>query len=68
MNDFTKEELEDIYDAIMDTSIAMLQHLPNKIQSMLDNYCEHEWRRGVHLFNDIYCTKCSKHFPVTNND
>lgn len=38
MNQFTKEELIDIYDAVMDTSVAMFEHLPAKIQSMIDNY------------------------------
>jgi hypothetical protein len=47
MNDFTKEELEDIYEAVMDTSIAMFIYLPSKIQSMIDNYCDHKEK-----FND----------------
>ena len=42
MNDFTKEELQDIYDAVMDTEIPILGYLPSKIQSMIDSYCEHE--------------------------
>lgn len=42
MNDFTKEELQDIYDAVMDTEIPILGYLPSKIQSLIDDYCEHK--------------------------
>jgi hypothetical protein len=42
MNDFTKEELNDIYEALMETRVPIFEHLPFKIQSMIDNYCEHE--------------------------
>ncbi len=77
MNDFTKEDLEFIklcvrehyknntttkgYDYIKEWE----NWLP-RLQSMIDNYCEHDWRKGVHLFNDIYCTKCKKHFEINN--
>lgn len=59
MNDFTKEELQDIYDAVMDTSVAMFEHLPAKIQSLIDNYCEHVF---IFTLNDssIHCHKCGK--------
>lgn len=40
MNKFTKEELQYIYDAVMDTEIPMLGYLPTKIESMIDNYPE----------------------------
>ncbi len=73
MNDFTKEELEELKRCCnwvincKDTHYTTITYgLPEKIQSMIDNYCEHEWRKGVHLFNDVYCTKCSKHFEVNN--
>ena len=60
MNDFTKDELLEIY--------GLLEHHycdpekcfnPNpklllKIESMIDNYCQHEW------VNATYCTKCEK--------
>lgn len=75
MNDFTKEELEDLYIAmrIIDNLSYDLPSdkdpyvLKEKIQSMIDNYCEHDWRKGVHLFNDVYCTKCKLHFEVNND-
>lgn len=71
MNDFTKKELLQILNCIgwfHEARPGMEKELEDKIQSMIDNYCNHEWRKGVHLFNDIYCTKCSKHFEVTNDD
>jgi len=50
MNDFTKEELQGILEAlqIIDKNpfirpdIYWPDSLPIKIQSMIDNYCEHE--------------------------
>lgn len=53
MNDFTKEELKDIYDAVMDTDIAMFEYLPKKIQSMIDNYQENECLNGHTEYPDI---------------
>lgn len=78
MNEFTKEELEDIYDAVMDTSVAMLEHLPAKIQSLIDNYSEckimvrNEPRNIEEFiencshdwdeFEPNYCVKCKRVF------
>ena len=48
MNDFTKEELEKIQICIEDKRhkkpifYLCLQSLSDKIQSLIDNYCEHE--------------------------
>lgn len=76
MNHFTREELQ-IINLDMTTYVnimSMLKESPihkelrDKIQSMIDNYCEHDWRKGVHLFNDVYCTKCKLHFEVNNNE
>lgn len=66
MNDFTKEELMAL--SIYTLSIAGESDLQKKIQSMIDNYCEHDWSKGVHLFNDVYCTKCKLHFEVNNEE
>ena len=43
MNEFTKEELEDIYISLDgDDSICFVgEELLTKIQSMIDNHCEH---------------------------
>jgi hypothetical protein len=75
MNDFTKAELSVLhlsvvrdmrqFDHILKASPSMIA-LRDKLENMMDNYCEHDWRKGVHLFNDIYCTKCKKHFEVNN--
>lgn len=67
MHDFTKEELEELnamlhrhmHDAI-DKRRANILH--NKIQSMIDNYCEHDWDNhccGCDPAN-IICSKCNK--------
>lgn len=72
MNDFTKKELEEIIESFDwiegETSWDWKHELRNKIQSMIENYCEHEWHKGTHLFNDVYCIKCSKHFEVKHDN
>lgn len=52
MNDFTKEELAVIhlaiirdinqFDHILKSSPSMIK-LRDKLENMIDNYCEHEW-------------------------
>lgn len=49
MNDFTKEELKKIklslsYEYDRD-GLVSTANLKSRIQSMIDNYCEHEWSR-----------------------
>lgn len=77
MNDFTIQELALLacWSVNRTAQVGMDQSyeegtiaLTHKVQGMIISYCDHEWKKGVHLFNDIYCTKCSKHFPVTNNE
>lgn len=69
MNDFTKEELEsianwgDVYTEFGNSWVDKSERpLINKIQSMIDNYCEHEWdnfyKGSINL--GIYCNKCNK--------
>lgn len=55
MNDFTKEELHRLMDACvywfecLDNGIMEeAQELVGKLQSMIDNYCEHESRSGYY--------------------
>lgn len=71
MNDFTKEELNIIY---LDMTIYAKKNVPplkeasshldlkNKIQSLIDNYCEHEWENICCqcTLDKIYCHKCKK--------
>lgn len=58
MNDFTREELEALLVCVnggVRSNVAKLK-LPTKIQSMIDNYCEH---KSAVTF--IYpCSECGK--------
>lgn len=75
MNDFTRTELSElrrcltymIKGGITPYSCATIA-LNKKVRKMYEGYCDHEWRKGVHLFNDVYCTKCNKSFAVANNE
>ncbi len=71
MNDFTKEELKGILDALktIDSNPFIRPEnywpdsLKNKIQSMIDNYCEHEFQ--IKSFSPHFlmmCDKCDKTF------
>lgn len=65
MNDLTKEELESILDwadvyCEFGTSYVYGIHKPliDKIQSMIDKYCDHEWIENQHY--QSHCSKCGK--------
>lgn len=66
MNDFTKEELkellkwkyEDCYKNPCDQKI--IDPLINKIQSIIDNYCEHENTKFIMDVGIDKCTKCGE--------
>lgn len=70
MNDFTKEELEDLLNCCYsgmhdDHPIEEYKlQLQVKLQSMIDNYCEHDWGVGFGSIHSpvIYCKKsfCQK--------
>ncbi len=70
MNEFTKEELESLRNGIfvcMGSSslwkTSENNSLVDKIQSMIDNYCEHrEYKMIVNYDNDFVnvCVKCGK--------
>lgn len=73
MNDFTEEELEDlhlIYRTFCtdDGTQAMRQltnletGILNKIQSMIDNYCEHSESEANHNYEVEKCKKCGRLF------
>ncbi len=64
MNNFTKEELQEMYAALCDRHESIEDFVPaqalrHKIQSMIDTYCEHIWTDGSG--NHIYCGKCHKY-------
>jgi len=65
MNDFTKEELEDLLEwgnayCIGMATIAKMYHcnLIGKIELMIDNYCEHEWDDTKNTRKYFRCSKC----------
>lgn len=69
MNDFTKEELDSIlswacvYNELGASWTYNLEKpLIDKIQHMLDNYCEHDWN-NVHIstIDDVWCENCKKY-------
>ena len=51
MNDFTKEELINIYDALMNTEIEVFEDLPNKVSDMIDIY-------EAQVIHAWHCEKC----------
>ncbi len=72
MNEFTKHELELIAECVeadfyhSNWSKSMYEPLINKIQSIIDNYCEHRLTTGCGTcsgFMDVICVKCDKEFP-----
>ena len=69
MNEFTKEELITI-EYCLDNFIQTIinDEIENKcidvlikIQSMIDNYCEHEWHSGGNR-PWLHCIKCKSNF------
>ncbi len=66
MNDFTKEELIDLNIIV---SVWCAKHiddkktvkLSDKLQSMIDNYCDHEWHPGGNR-PWLHCIKCKANF------
>lgn len=72
MNEFTKEELEYIRNALgpycgddsakYDSYSGYLSGLYTKVSDMIDNYCEHSVSGEVEVFVDI-CKKCDVLMP-----
>ena len=65
MNDFTKEELQDLLSTIGAVRVytdtpCWDEELFNKIQSMIDNYCDHSGHIGVHDWKT--CNDCGQPF------
>ena len=60
MNDFTKEELEEIYDALDICYFGEYPFLGGKIRLMIDSYCEHKYEgccEACAIEECIYCKK-----------
>ncbi|HDV5783337.1 TPA: hypothetical protein RJD83_000249 [Legionella pneumophila] len=70
MNDFTKEELECLHNAISlqlrdvrmsETNARRRNELVDKIQFMIDNYCEHDNVKSLSDADYVYrCSDCDK--------
>ncbi len=69
MNDLTKEELTILF---LELNIAIRNwgeakeykdypRLKDKLQSMIDNYCDHEWHPGGNR-PWLHCIKCKANF------
>ena len=56
MNDFTKEELERILDVLDINPWDLNEVLMSKIQSLIDNYCEHETDGYTYYKSGDKCT------------
>lgn len=62
MNDFTKEELIDIYESydecfIHHSDVSEIEKsIVEKLQSLIDNYCDHKMCYGAGEYT--YCDKC----------
>ena len=71
MNDFTKEELQQIRGGLdwwLDNEWISSHVLVQKIQSMIDKYCEHKWVTNprIHFLSNpaqikCVCVKCKKY-------
>ena len=71
MNDFTKEELGEIFWILEGCTMDYIGKegdiLINKIQFLIDNYCEHEsngyWSQLADCsYRSLRCSKCRREF------
>ncbi len=65
MSDFTKEELEDILqwgvDRLLDNpQDTKTRNICYKFKSMIDNYCEHEYKKTLDKSGMFYINMCHK--------
>ena len=58
MNEFTKDELQNIYELMDMNGACRLLELKAKVKSMIDNYCEHEFVIYNKEYNHVECIKC----------
>lgn len=68
MNDFTKKELQLLHEGLSYAARCsvktggvvadILFPIAKKIQSMIDNYCNHEWMCWDDVHNTRECMKC----------
>lgn len=69
MTDFTKEELINLLSCVKSNKAFHMVNmeiiypvLMKKIQSMIDNYCEHEYSKGCMECGAFECKKCEHYF------
>lgn len=79
MNDFTKEELIELLvvidgyvneDRFMRDGEGLYIPIVNKIQSMLENYCEHDYKKTLSksgMYFISMCHKCKKYKPYVSD-
>ena len=67
MNDFTKEELKKLRDCLnyavgnpYGPTADSVMPLDEKIQSMIDNYCENDFQPVIGKFQIESCHKCMR--------
>lgn len=66
MNDFTKDELKELFSALCDrheeiSDFVPINPLRRKIRKMIDNYCEHQDEcNGNHMYVIDRCSTCGK--------
>lgn len=58
MNEFTKEELENILNGNIEIYPYTYSDLRNKIQHMIDTYCEHKQRQYYEHVPVYECKDC----------
>lgn len=62
MNDFTKEELQELIWLMTEIPQNCKEYASfKKVQSMIDNYCEHRWFSGGQR-PWLHCIKCKENF------
>ena len=62
MSDFTKDELENMWNCVdlyINDVDHPYQHLLDKLQSMIDNYCDHECPGDGQCLANI-CDRCAR--------
>jgi hypothetical protein len=60
MNEFTKEELKFIHRSLEQLKWHKSSYFMIKIQSMIDNYCEHREEIKESFYVENKCDKCSQ--------
>jgi hypothetical protein len=56
MNEFTREELQFLFSSVLDVvNTAHFPGLAGKIQSMIDNYCDHDPRNTIGQIGMYHC-------------